>query len=62
MIPPPPVRRRFQLLESEGMNFKIDIGLRAAVEVERQAHRWTEFVLEGRNGYVCQSSCPGYLK
>lgn len=42
--PPPPVRRRFQLLESEGMNFKIDIGLRAAVEVERQAHRWTEFV------------------
>ena len=38
------------------MNFKIDIGLRAAVDVERQVHGWTGFVLEKRSSYVCDSS------
>lgn len=35
-----PSRLRVPLLESEGMNFKIDVVLGLAVEVERQEHRW----------------------
>lgn len=35
-----PSRLRIPLLESEGMNFKIDVVLGLAVEVERQEHRW----------------------